>query len=184
VGNSAGAGNSGSACPQVPPCGGDLLGDWTIVQACIDVPSDLFSDICAGSTVKVSSFTATGTVSFKADKTTVSSGVISFVQTTQLPASCVSEAQCAASGAAFANDPRYSNGQCQYDASTGCLCTVTSTQTPMNSGTYEVQGTDVILSSSNGKMSVDSFCVSGNTLSLYETNANANGATSTLTLTR
>jgi hypothetical protein len=53
----------------------------------------------------------------------------------------------------------------------------------MSSGTYQVQGTNVtITNGTSGKAETDSFCVSGNTLSLYQ--VTANGATASMTLVK
>ncbi|HKO51740.1 MAG TPA: hypothetical protein VJV79_28715 [Polyangiaceae bacterium] len=180
AGNSAGA-NNGSTCPAAAPCGGELLGDWTIKQACVELQTGQIVESCPGATVTLSPITATGMVSFKGDNTTTSSGTISFMQTVKLPVNCANEAQCKAAGASLATQPTISNAQCLY-AATGCTCTVTSTQPVMNSGTYQIEGTNVTFTSTNGQPVVDRFCVSGNTLSLYETHAN--GSTATMILTR
>ncbi|HEY0466848.1 MAG TPA: hypothetical protein VGC79_21730, partial [Polyangiaceae bacterium] len=97
---------------------------------------------------------------------------------------CYTEAQCTALTVALASEPTVTNEKCEYDAVIGCSCTLTSTQPSMSSGTYQVQGTNVTLTPSdpNNKPSVSSFCVSGNTASLFQ--LNANGASSTLILTK
>ncbi|HEY0466366.1 MAG TPA: hypothetical protein VGC79_19285, partial [Polyangiaceae bacterium] len=65
--SSAGSANTGSECPAVTPCGGNLVGEWNIKQACISWPADLFAATCPGATVFLSPLTATGTLSLKAD---------------------------------------------------------------------------------------------------------------------
>jgi len=182
AGNSAGADNNGSTCPAAAPCGGDLIGEWTVQQSCLELTSNPLAEACPGATLSLSPLTITGTASFKADNSMTSSGVISFMQFVQLPLSCATEAQCAAVRTSLAAQPTVSDAQCVYTAGTGCKCTVTSTQSRMNSGTYQVQGTSVVLTGADGTSTVDRFCVSGDTLKLYE--SDANGLTLTLTLTR
>jgi len=183
AGNSAGAANSGSACPAVTPCGGDPVGDWAIKQMCIGTAMAAASAACPGATQTLSPITATGTLSFTADGNTTSSAVISFTETAQLPASCYTEANCTTLLAALSADSTVTNAQCNYDADTGCTCSLASTQPTMSSGTYQVQGTTLsITSATNGKTENDGFCVSGNTLTLI--NVNASGLASTAILTK
>jgi hypothetical protein len=165
------------------PCGGDLVGEWTIKQACISLPADAFAAACPGTKVTLSPLTATGTLSIRSDNTTSSSGVISFTEHIQFPASCFTQAQCTTLVSAF-TDPTISDAQCEYDAGTGCSCSLISNQPSMSSGTYQVEGTNVTFTSSaaGAQPSVSSFCVSGNTATLHQ--ANANGSSSTLVLTK
>lgn len=184
AGNVAGTSNSGAACAAISACGGDLVGTWTIQHVCLMSSMMLaLSDGCAGATVNLSPVTATGTISFKADNTMASSGVISFQESANFPTSCYTEAECTAFAAALSTEDTISNADCSYDASTGCSCTLTSTQPSMSTGTYQVQGTNVnIMTVGSSKVGVDAFCVSGNTLSLYQ--ANPNGVSASMVLTK
>ena len=184
AGNNGGASNGSAECPAFTPCGGNLLGEWSIKQACISLAPNALSSLCPEAKLTLSPLTATGTVSFKADNTMVSSGVISFTESIQLPRSCSTEAQCTSVVTAAAADPTISNAKCDYDAIAGCSCSFTSTQPTMSSGTYEVQGNNVTFTSSapNAQPAVNSFCVSGNTASLRQ--VNGTGSSSTLILTK
>jgi hypothetical protein len=181
--NSAGAPNGGSTCPTVTACGGDLVGDWTIQQTCLTAATKALEAICAGASFTIEKLTATGTSSFKADGSMVSSALISFTETVHFPASCYTEADCTTYAASLSAAPTVTNAHCQYDVGTGCSCSANSTQLSMSSGTYRVQGSNVtITDKASGKMGVDSFCVSGNTLSLYQ--ASADGISTTMILTK
>src|SRR4051812_43895717 len=121
AGNDAAAGNSGgSTCPAAAPCGGDLVGDWTIDQICLNRTMLGFNQACPGQSVSISQLTATGTVSFKADGSMTSSGFISFHESAQLPASCVSELECTTFANSLSSSSTVTDSQCAYDAVTGC----------------------------------------------------------------
>jgi len=182
AGNSAGAADNGSACPTVTPCGGDLVGDWTIKETCLSGATKALEAICPGASFTVLQPTATGTASFRADNTLVSSAIVSFVETIHFPASCYTETDCTIYAAALSAAPTVTNAQCTYDVVTGCSCSANSTQAPMGSGTYQVQGTNVTITDASGKVGVDSFCVSGNTLSLQ--GVDASGISTTMILTK
>jgi hypothetical protein len=182
AGHSAGTPSSGEECPVVTPCGGNLVGEWTIKQECITLPAEGFTATCPGLMLMLSPLTVSGTISFKADNTLSSSGTISFTESLRYPPSCADEAECSFIESALATQAGATNVQCEYDAATGCSCTLTSSQQPMRNGTYEVQGTNVALTSSTSATpEIDSFCVSGNTLSLYQRKADGSSATLILT---
>ncbi|HEX2674827.1 MAG TPA: hypothetical protein VHM25_28320, partial [Polyangiaceae bacterium] len=73
------------------PCGGDLVGEWTLKELCFDIatPSALVA-LCPDATFDVSPATATGTISFKADGTMSSSAAVSFQEFIRFPTSCLS----------------------------------------------------------------------------------------------
>jgi len=181
-GNGAGAANGSSSCPAITPCGGDLVGDWTIKQECMTTLMDAVS-VCAGATRSMSPLRVTGSVSFRADKTMTSTGVIAFSESIQIPSSCFTVDECMQYGSLFTGQTGVIDSTCAYDANTGCFCSLDVSADTMSSGTYEVQGTNVtITNSSTAKTEVDSFCVSGSTLKVSQTNAN--GASATLILTK
>ena len=138
--------------------------------------------VCADATLTIHDIKATGTVSFKADNTMTSSGAVSFVETVAVPASCIDQEQCALLEGNFTVSPGFTSAKCDYDTATGCLCNVNLSQTVMNSGTYEVQGNNLITTSAAASQpGTASFCVSGDTLSIYQTDPNGLGSTLILT---
>ena len=178
----AGAANSTSTCPVVTPCGGNLVGDWAIKQECVELGVDAPPGLCAGTTIGVSDLTAVGTVSFKADNTMSTSGTFSFTETIRFPGSCFTADQCTAYAAALSAQASVMNPHCAYAAATGCSCTMTASQVAMSSGTYQVQGSTLtITSTAAAQPEVDSFCVAGNTLSILQSNADGTSATLILT---
>lgn len=183
----SGAGNvsvsSGDSCPAFTPCGGELLGDWKLEQMCLQiaVPAALTA-FCPDVKLTLSPVRATGTVSFKADNTMTSSAEVSFDEHIQFPTSCLTEDLCSSYASQLSTAPGVTTGHCDYDTSTGCSCTLTSSQPSMNSGTYQVQGGNVTVTNATGAMEVDSFCVSANTLRVR--GPSRNGNSSSLVLTR
>jgi hypothetical protein len=180
-------GGDSPACPTVTPCGGDVVGDWTLQQECIDFAPDAIAGLCPGATLGVSDLTVTGTVSFKADNTLTSSSNLSFRESVRFPTTCLNESQCAAYATALSAtvsaDSRIMGPHCAFDAATGCSCTMSASQSAMGSGTYQVQGTTLtITNASSAQPDVDGFCVAGNTLSIHQLNANGvSGGTLILT---
>ena len=180
----AGASNGGSTCAAITPCGGDLVGTWMIQDVCLSATAlDTGSAACSGATFNLTPFSATGSISFKADNTMVSSAVISFHETVNYPPSCYTEAQCTAFVDLLSTQASVSNAHCSYDAGTGCSCSLDSTQPSMSSGTYQIQGSNVtIMTTGSDKVGVDEFCVSGDTLRLFQ--RNSNGLAASMILTR
>lgn len=162
-----------------------MLGDWTIKEMCLstDSGSDALSAVCPGASISLSPFNATGTVSFKADNTMTSSGVVSFQEFVHFPSTCFTQAQCTAYESQVAAVASITESHCSYDSATGCACTVSSSQSVMSSGTYQVEGSNLtVTSDTNSTPEVDSFCVAGNTLSIYGTSSS--GVASAIVLTR
>jgi len=123
-----------------------------------------------------------GTISFKADLSVSSSGNSAFTETVTLPPSCATQAVCTNLETSLTATASATSAKCDYDAVTGCTCNVNFSQTTMGSGSYQVQGTNLSVTSAAGVSEVDGFCVSGNTLSLYQNNGS--DATGTLILTK
>lgn len=184
AGTSPGTSNGASACSAINPCGGDLLGDWTIKDLCMGTSTQPFGGSCAGVTLSLGLLAATGSISFRADNTEVGTATLSYRSTVHIPADCYDEGSCNAYQTALNAVNDVSNAMCSWDAGSGCACTTSVTTSSMANGTYQVQGTNVSFTDfTTGRQSVASFCVSGNTLRLYSVDA-TNGLTSSMTLTR
>ncbi|HYQ02526.1 MAG TPA: hypothetical protein VER96_27830 [Polyangiaceae bacterium] len=181
-GSSESTGKEGS-CSTGTPCGGDVVGDWTIKDMCLDISMTTMLQSCPSATFRLSPFTTTGTVSFKANNTMTSSAVIAFQEFIQIPATCLKESDCTLLRDSFLNVTSVTDAQCNWDASAGCGCTVSTSQSTMNSGTYQVQGNNLTTTSGvTGAAETDTFCVSGNTLSIY--GVSASGSASSAVFTR
>jgi len=160
-----------------------VVGDWKIKDMCLDISITTMLQSCPSATFRLSPLTTTGTVSFKADHTMSSSAVISFQEFIQIPATCLEESDCTLLRDSFLNVTAVTDAQCNWDASTGCACTVSTSQSVMNNGTYQVQGNNLSTTSGvTGAAETDTFCVSANTLSIY--GVSSSGSASTAVFTR
>ncbi len=115
----------------------------------------------------------------------ISSGAVSFSETMRLPTTCFTEDQCTKLGTQLPAEAGVTNGHCDYDAATGCSCSVTYSTSSMGSGTYQVRGNNVTFSSDaapNAEPEDYGFCVSGNTASFHHDSAS--GLSATLILTK
>lgn len=168
----AGAGHSGAACATNPFCGGDLVGDWVVKQVCLEIGIASVESICGLATVNLTPLMAKGTVSFKADQTVAWSDVFSYKEDISIPAVCgiaSSATSCATFATELSAGDGVSDSQCSYDAVTGCSCSLTRTESPMSSGTYELhQVSSVWVTTSPAYTEADDYCVAGNTLTLRQ----------------
>jgi hypothetical protein len=172
AGHNAGAGNSGSACPTNAFCGGDLVGDWMVKQVCLELGTASVDAICGLATVNITPLMAKGTVSFNADHTIAWSDVFSYKEDIHIPAVC-GTASTATSCATFAAELSAGDGVtdslCSYDVVTGCSCSLTRTESPTSSGTYELhQVASVWITTSPVFTEADDYCVAGDTLTLRQ----------------
>jgi hypothetical protein len=166
-------GSDGGSCGMVAACGGDVVAEWTIVDACLTASDSgaLFGDFCPTATVDTSGLTASGMASYRADMTfdgTITmSGSVAFV----LPASCLTmngiTLTCAQLDQglkqAMMDDPDPSIQSIACSGSGSCRCTMQMTpQTSAGSGTYSTSGTTLL---ENGATAGD-YCVKGNELHL------------------
>lgn len=164
-------GSDGGSCGMVAACGGDVVGEWTIVDTCLTASGGgaIFGDFCPTATIDASGIRASGMGSYRADMTfagTVTlSGSVAFV----LPASCLTMSgitlTCAqldqAVKQAMMDDPDPSIQSISCAGSGSCRCTAQMTpQTSTGSGTYTTSGTTLV---ENGSSSSE-YCVQGNEL--------------------
>lgn len=180
-GNGGAGGAGGDACANpttVAPCGGDVVGTWTVTPSCMKVSGNIdLTDLGIGctsatisGTIKVSGTWTAGSDGKYTDKT-----VTTGQQQIALPASCLeisgTTTTCLRIGDQFQSFG-YSSVTC-VDASSGggCTCTATIDQNgsagipyiePPASSKYTISGNDL----STGLDTKYSFCATGNQLAL------------------
>jgi hypothetical protein len=152
-GNSTGCGGA--------PCGGDVVGKWTLVSDCSPNPYWMFVAPCVEPNVyEHAGVTVTGTTEYRTDGTYSESITMSGTAHLTYPAACVTVtcdqiAQFYTSGAAT-----YS---CAAGAAGGCVCTVQMVgQTTSRAGTYSTSGS--VLTKQDTAISSPAradFCVQG-----------------------
>jgi hypothetical protein len=166
TGGDGGGGGSGATCSSNASCGGDIVGTWTIAQACYATLSRPLS--CAQEQQSVSDQVQTGTMVFGSDGTfmlmTRTTGTLSIL----LPPSCLAE-QAATCAEADANlrelaeiSETFTSASCVDDAGT-CACALMFDISSNGSGTYTTAGSTLTITSS-GDPRDSTYCVAGSTL--------------------
>jgi hypothetical protein len=165
-GSSPGGGAGAGSCTSNASCGGDIVGTWTITQAC-NVKS-VKATVCADQTYAVSDQVQTGTFAFRADGTATqmvrTTGTIAEV----FPPACLATGimTCAETDASYREQVRtgstYTSASCADNAGS-CECDLTFDTTTNVSGTYTTSGSTFTVMG-NGNSSTGSYCVTGSTM--------------------
>jgi hypothetical protein len=168
---SAGCGSSlGGNCGRVAPCGGDIVGDWTFVDACLSIPGSPLGADCPSAVFEPADLHATGNVSYRADLTFSGTLTLSGSMTFTIPPSCTTIQGVTFTCAQFeqslrqsmANDPTPTIQSVSCSDSAGCRCVfVMIPQTIPASGTYTTSGTTLQQSTSTTGAQ---YCVQGSEL--------------------
>ena len=171
-------GGSGS-CGKVQPCGGDVVGNYSVSAACYDTAAlnmmNVIAD-CPGATVNISGLSVSGSGSFNADMTYSVMETISASVSEAIPASCLMMSgitlTCAQLDQAIQtlltqNPGTYQSAHCS--GSSSCTCSfVLAAQTTTETGTYTTSGTTITTTDSTGTSSSSSYCVQGNELHMLQ----------------
>lgn len=172
----AGCGSSdggGGSCGKVSPCGGSLVGTWTITSSCESVSNFTFGAECPGATLDESQVTSSGTMTFNADMTVTSSLSVSGTRRFSLPLACGEAAavgSCDEYASLIVPAPPEATTTCPTVGS-ACNCTMVYAvpTTSSGAGTYSAAGNLVTLISPAGDPVDFGYCVQGNTLHLIQT---------------
>ncbi len=177
-----GAGGGGAApasCDQAQPCGGDVVGTWTVVESCVAITGELNLTAvgvgCASATVTASSLEVSGTWTANADMTYEDDLGWTGEQTFELAPECqhIEQTACdrlngAMVSLGYVEGLTYDDVTCTPlypDPYNGCSCATVIDSPGGSTGTYTVAGN--VLTTSNG--AEYSYCVEGNTLTLTPT---------------
>jgi hypothetical protein len=185
------SGSSGTACGQVEPCGGDVVGSWSIVGSCLS-PAGMFStdrdalfgQFCTGGT--------NSSVDVKGDNSTVSwvgawsfnatmTYAVSILASVHETFSCDDGETCTALDTAIkAAEGTYSTIQsagCTAGGGSGvCNCTIEWASFNDDAGTYADNGTALSLAATSGLPTAQiGYCVQGNTMHWIPTESAASG---------
>jgi hypothetical protein len=177
-----GAGGGGAApasCDQAQPCGGDVVGTWTVMDACVAITGEFnltgLGVGCAFATVTATSLEVSGTWTANADMTYEDDLVWTGEQTFELAPECqhIEQVTCdrldsALVSLGYLQGLTYDDVTCTPvgpDPYGGCSCTAVIDSPGGSTGTYTVAGH--VLTTSNG--AEYSYCVKGNTLTLTPT---------------
>jgi len=160
-------GGSGATCGGTEPCGGDVVGTWSITSDCVSAAEAnaefqaSSNDFCPAATASVGGINHTGTIVFNSDATySIDSVIESFSTRITLPSSCLNGMQCSDLTQAFASDATIQSATCSGGSS--CVCTIASVpQTVIDSGTYTTAGTSLEVQSTTSGADAVPYCVQG-----------------------
>jgi hypothetical protein len=169
-------GGSADACGQVPPCGGDIVGTWTLTSTCTTRPV-LPVKLCDAATVAHSSFDVSGKATFGADQTFDISLTESGSIEVSVPASCLGPGD--RTQACIQITPTVPTGvaaRC-VESGDGCLCTfLLAAHDVAETGTYATTGTGLTAVPAGGLIDGASYCVAGGRLHLVSLDSSAAGS--------
>jgi hypothetical protein len=184
-GGSKGTGGApGGSCTAVTACGGDIEGTWEITSTCTIGDVNEFMIVLAA---KAGTALPAACESFFEDFTLEMSGSVSFANgsivnntTTNIKGTehntpaCLSatsgtsvSAISASACSSIKTRLTKSSGTCSVTAG-NCDCSVSIVDNDTSSGTYAIQGNQLVLDPAGQAKSLD-FCVSGETLRLTQT---------------
>lgn len=177
-----------ASCGKVSPCGGALLGTWTVASAC-DIPNDLTAaGDCPAAAIDRSPVRAkaTGSLTFYSDMTFATS--ISQVRTQHFTVSldCVPTLRdCDQVASSYTTEPPGVTTTCTTMSSI-CVCTMAyaETTTTTRNGTYTTAGTALAMRDYSGYTADRNYCVQGNTLHLVGVDATTGEITDDVVATK
>ena len=164
-------GEAPASCLTLHPCGGDLVGTWRFVGACVADTATFtaFANArCAGSTVSGYSLAASGSITFNADLTySARDWKTSFTQMSTFPASCTPGSSCAEQSLSVTlSNGGFSNTTCS--GSDVCACSQSGLNAITETGTYTASGFEFHLDGPTGGRGTSPYCVEGRFLHIIE----------------
>ena len=165
-------GGSNDACGRTRPCGGDVLGSWTVTDGCEDASALVTAQIvnviggACGMTVHPVSAFHTGMLSFAPDMTFTGSVSIGGTVTAMLPASCLGGMTCTAIENYFLTQGL---GTHDCTGTSSCTCAIDwGSWSVGGTGTYTVADTLLTLSPQAGPGVAKDYCATGAALHLMD----------------
>jgi hypothetical protein len=158
-----------ASCHSFTACGGNPQGTWNYAGACGVSATNPFAGVCPEATWSVGDPDYTGTVKFNADTSWAYDLSGSQSACFSLPASCLKntnitscqDLQTALQSAMSPNGTVMAS--CGGSTSSSCACTFTISQTLHQTGTWQVSGSNVLVTTQSGP-STNPFCVSAHEL--------------------
>jgi hypothetical protein len=152
-------------CGQVQPCGGDVVGAWTLARAC---PSAVAytaqaAESCLGSSVSSISQAVSGSVTFNADLTfRLENASNTLATNNSFPLSCQALTACTDLDRHEANTLQSIDTTCTGTTTCACESTV-STSGQTATGSYSTAGSTLTMVL-DGVTTTLGYCVEGNRL--------------------
>ena len=175
---------SAASCGAVQPCGGSLVGTWTVQAACQPVEDFTSGEECPAATIDQSAHITSGSLTFNADMTFTSSVSQSGTLRVMAPLACVAAATCDEYASSIVPSSPDDTITCTTVGGDTCDCSLVHPMPQIRSasGTYTTAGNTLTLTSSSAASS--SYCVQGNTLHIMGTDATTGESTRDLVATK
>jgi hypothetical protein len=169
--------SGGGSCGKVAPCGGDIVGSWTITGACVNngaVTMQIAQLLpgCTTATGSVSNVHATGSASFNTDMTYTLTETLSASGQATIPPSCLqvsgfsitcADADLLLQQVIVTMPTGIQSAHCS--GSSSCVCDFTLSPTTTNeTGTYTTTGTTLATTADTGTVNSIDYCVQKNAL--------------------
>ena len=169
----AGCGGGSGSCSNVQPCGGSVVGTWTIVNTCVSQSG--FTPPAACPQVSISeTVNEMGTITFNADNTYSEAVSVNATLNEIIPASCLSGLTCSqlndTIGAATMTDGGTTTSATCSGSASACDCRITISGSNISAtGSYVASGNMLTVTPSGGNASTDGYCVQGTMLHVTST---------------
>jgi hypothetical protein len=153
------------------PCGGDVVGTWTVEHFCGDAPFALPDEACRSAVVDLGGSTVSGTITYAAGGTYDEDLTSKLDGSMTLPDACLAALGSGlppAQMCAFLNQAPVPDFQIHCTYGTACTCTLSGTTHSTNHGTYEVRDT-LLVHTDDPSDEGSPFCVKGDELQLSST---------------
>jgi hypothetical protein len=176
-------GEESGSCGKVQPCGGNLVGNYSVSAACTSDPTGGmdFGFNCPEATVGTPALGVSGSASFNADLTYTMTTTVSATAQVMFPPSCLASQ----TGGIVPTCDQINQlvplliasmpGTIQSATCAGgatCTCTVTLVpQTTSESGTYNTSGNTLTTIDSTGQVFGGQYCVQGSELHYIQVDA-------------
>ena len=184
-----GGSSSSTSCGTFTPCGGSVVGTWTISNECVSMPDAGASKPDSScSTTSQSDIKMGGTVTFRSDGTYTANRTMSGSGTNTYSAGCLSGSLTCPYLDSTYNSPGTADagthGSCSSTSDGGpCTCSATfNINRPPETGTYTTSGNTLTTVPTSGANSPPSdYCVQGNTL-VIRTSDTSDGQSAVITI--
>jgi hypothetical protein len=181
-----------ASCENVEPCGGDVVGTWSVVASCLPVSGEtdmMGFGLGCSSAPTTGDLQVTGTWTFDAEGASSDMTVTTGDQEISLPASCLDVSgtitTCDRIGSPL-QALGFASVTCTGNAEEGCACPATVNQmggaayialSPLRNADYTIA--DNVLTVTNRRVtSLYSYCVEGTTMTLSVAGVNKTGPVS------
>jgi hypothetical protein len=166
---SCGGASGLGTCGNSPPCGGNVVGSWSISSVCATVQPAMADASCPTATFSITNVSLTGTIVYNADLTYSADTTTLATENIALPTSCIVQQgvtlTCDQVSQQLSAAQGITSARCSTIA-TGCSCAVGVTVAAAVEGTYTTSASGLLtLMNTNGTNQAD-FCVTGNSMTL------------------